>query len=102
MEINTGQIKFDLGMLEQQARTQLLEVFKHLLAQGNKTITKDALTITDEDGTLQHICCINPDLTLTVREFDDEPYFDKITVEQIDIYEVLSLLDFINDKVLIS
>lgn len=97
MQIKTEQLSFDLGTLTQQAQEHLKEVLAFLLAQ-NKSIS--GLSFMDTNGNNVHICCINADLSLTVREFDCEPQTQILDIENIEIHNVISILNDIRNEIL--
>lgn len=99
MKIKTEQFKFDLGMIAQEVEKHLKEVCQHLLDTGKDL---NGITTRNDDGNQIIIVGINPDLSLSVKHYDDIDDGDAfdISLYSIDAYEQLSLLDYIRDNIL--
>lgn len=97
MKIQVEQLSFDLGMLTQKAQDHLKEVLAYLLA-NNKSVS--GLSFMDSNANNVHLVKINADLSLTVREFDDEPQTSILEVNNIEIHNVISLLHDIKGEIL--
>jgi hypothetical protein len=97
MKIQVEQLSFDLGILTQKAQGHLKEVLAYLLA-NNKSVS--GLSFMDSNANNVHLVRINADLSLAVREFDDEPETSTLEVDSIEIHNVISLLHDINQEIL--
>lgn len=99
MKVKTEQFKFDLGTIAQQIAKHTEEVFQHLLDTGKNL---SGITIINDDDRKLEIINLNPDLSLTVKDYDeieDEDSFE-MSVNSMDAYQLLDLLDYIKFNIL--
>ena len=99
MEIKTEQLNFDLGMVAQKAQEQLKEALAYLLEKGKSLET---VRFKNDGDNLVRIIKINPDLSFKVKNYDDDDFDDSfdVSVDSIDVYEIIDLLNYIKFNVI--
>lgn len=99
MQVKTEQFKFDLGTIAQQIEKHTEEVFQHLIDTGKNL---EGITIINDDDRKLEIIKINPDLSLTVKDYDDIDDDDsyEMSISSITAYGLLDLLAFIKFNIL--
>ncbi len=101
MEIKIEQFKFDLGTIAQKVIEHTEEVFKHLNNKFNSGSWIEGTTIVDDNNRKLEIIKVNPNLSLVVKEYDDENEDSfEMNLESVDAYELIALLDYIKNIIL--
>lgn len=99
MQVKTEQFKFDIGTIAQQIAEHTEEVFQHLIDTGKNL---EGITIINDDDRKLEIIRLNHDLSLTVKDYDEieeEGSYD-MSLESMDAYQLLDLLNYIKFNIL--
>lgn len=99
MKVKTEQFKFDLGTIAHNIAKHTEEVFQHLIDTGKNL---EGITIINDDDRKLEIINLNPDLSLTVKDYDEieEEGSYEMSVNSMDAYQLLDLLDYIKFNIL--
>lgn len=99
MQVKTEQFKFDLGTIAQNIAKHTEEVFQHLLDTGKNL---EGITIINDDDRKLEIISLNPDCSLTVKDYDEiekEGAYE-MSLNSMDAYQMLDLLSYIKFNIL--